>query len=85
MHAVQIYSQALMRSDLPVMVEMDSLQAVQMIQSSDIDRSIYSSLVEEIKLLLNLHRTSITHIRRSQNKVSNCLAIFARVEGRTMP
>ncbi|XBH70671.1 hypothetical protein VPH35_098283 [Triticum aestivum] len=77
-------SQALMRSNLPVMVELDSLQAVRMIQSGDNDRSVYSSLVEEIKLLLNLHRASITDIRRSQHKVGNCLAIFACVEGKTM-
>lgn len=73
-----------MRSNQPVMVDMDSLQAVRMIHSSDIDRSTYSSLFEEIKVLLNLRRSSITHVRRSQNKVSNWLAIFARVEGITM-
>jgi hypothetical protein len=44
----------------------------------------FQPLVEKIKLLLNLHRTSITRIRRSQSKVSNCLVLFARVEGRTM-
>ena len=55
-----------------------------MIQSCYIDRSNYSSLVEDIKRLLNLPKTSITHIKCSQNKVSNCLAIFACVEGRTM-
>uniref|UniRef100_A0A453L2Y9 Uncharacterized protein n=1 Tax=Aegilops tauschii subsp. strangulata TaxID=200361 RepID=A0A453L2Y9_AEGTS len=30
-----------------------------LIQCGDSDRSVYSSLVEEIKLLLNLRRTSI--------------------------
>ena len=38
----------------------------------------------EIKLMMSLRETSITHIRRPQNKVSDCLAIFAREEGRTM-
>lgn len=55
-----------------------------MIQARDVDRSMYSSLVKEIKYLLSIRRTSITHISRSQNKVSNSLANFARLEGRTM-
>ncbi|KAI5010288.1 hypothetical protein ZWY2020_012425 [Hordeum vulgare] len=77
-------SLALSRTDLPVAIEMESSVAVKMIQANDIDRSLYSSLVKEIKYLLNLRRTSITHISRSQNKVSNFLVNFARLEGRTM-
>ncbi|KAM3405479.1 hypothetical protein ACQJBY_008142 [Aegilops geniculata] len=77
-------SLALMRSELPVAIEMDSSVAVKMIKSSDEDRSVYSALVKEIKHLMGLRKTSITHVSRAQNKVSNSLANFARVEGRTM-
>lgn len=63
---------------------MDSSVAVKMIQARDIDRSLYSSLVKEIKYLMGLRKTSITHISRFQNRVSDSLANFARVEDRAM-
>ncbi|VAH69938.1 hypothetical protein VPH35_048126 [Triticum aestivum] len=69
-------SLALMRSELPVAIEMDSLVAVKMIKYIFEDRSV--------KHLMGLRKTSITHVSRAQNKVSNSLANFARVEGRTM-
>ncbi|KAE8777824.1 hypothetical protein D1007_49325 [Hordeum vulgare] len=42
-------SLALSRTDLPVAIEMESSVAVKMIQANDVDRSLYSSLVKEIK------------------------------------
>lgn len=63
---------------------MDSLVATKVIQADDTDRSLYSSLVKEIKYPTRLHRTSIAHVSRSQNKVSDALANYARLEGRTM-
>ena len=75
---------ALVRTELPVAIEMDSSVAVKMIHSSDTNRSLYSSLVNEIKHLISLRRTSITHVSRTQNTVCNYLANFARMEGRTM-
>lgn len=61
---------ALQRSDLPIMVEMDSIIAVKLIQARDLDRSIYSSLVREIKHLMGLRDSCVTHVIRSQNKQS---------------
>ena len=75
---------AIQRSELPVIVEMDSIVAVKMIQASEVDRSIYSSIIKEIKYLWSLREVCITHVNRSQNKVSDSLANFARIEGRTM-
>ncbi|VAH43766.1 hypothetical protein VPH35_027838 [Triticum aestivum] len=75
---------AIQRSDLPIIIEMDSIIAVKLIQAMDIDRSIYSSLVKEIRHLMSLRDSCITHINRMQNKVSDSLAKFARQEGRTM-
>lgn len=77
-------SSSLIRTSLPIELEVNSLEVVKLVQSCDVDRSIYAYLVREIKLMMNLRETSITHIRRPQNKISNCLAIFAREEGRTM-
>ena len=77
-------SLAIQRSDLPVAIEMDSLVAIKLIQEKDKDRSIYASLVKEIRYLLSLRESCITHVNRTQNQVSDSLANFARTEGRTM-
>lgn len=77
-------SLALQRSDLPIVVEMDSLEAVTMISCEDVDHSIYASIVKEIKYLLSLRQSCIIHIARTQNKASDALASFARLQGRTM-
>ncbi|XBI67645.1 hypothetical protein VPH35_046956 [Triticum aestivum] len=75
---------SIQRSDLPVQVEMDSLMAVKLVQALDIDRSVFSSIIKEIRYLLSLHDFCITHVNRSQYKVSDSLAYFARSEGITM-
>ena len=77
-------SQDMMRTDLPIALELESSSAMKMILSRDTDRSIYSSLIEEIKYLMSLRRTSVTQITCCQNKVCDSLASFARLEGRTM-
>ena len=38
----------------------------------------------EIRYLMSLRDSCITHVNRSQNKVSDSIAKFARLEGRTM-
>lgn len=75
---------AIQRSDLPIEIEMDSRVAVEMLLSGVVDRSVYACLVGEIKFLLNLRHSCITHVPRCQNKASDRLASFARLEGRTM-
>ncbi|KAI5010582.1 hypothetical protein ZWY2020_012719 [Hordeum vulgare] len=77
-------SLALSQTNLPIAIELDSVVAVKLIQASDLDRSFYFSLVPEIKHLMSLRETSITHTSRQQNRVSNSLANFARSEARTM-
>ena len=75
---------AIQRSDLPMKIEMDSIVAFKLIQAREINRSVYSSLVMEIRHLMSLRDSCITHVDRSQNKVSDSIAKFARVGGRTM-
>ena len=77
-------SLAIQRSDRPVTIELDSLVAIKLIQEQEKDRSIYASLVKEIRYLLSLRESCITHLNRTQNQVSDSLANFARTEGRTM-
>lgn len=78
------FSIAIQRTELPICIEMDSLIAVNMLKDKDIDRSIYASLVAEIKYLKSLRTTRIAHINRGQNLVSDFLASFARTESRTV-
>ncbi|KAI5011853.1 hypothetical protein ZWY2020_023987 [Hordeum vulgare] len=75
---------AIQRSNNQIQSEMDSSMAVAMIPSDVPDRSVYASLVGEIKYLLRLRQTCITRIPRSQNRASDQLASFGRLEGRTM-
>ena len=77
-------SLAIQRSDLPVAIEMDSLVAIKLIQEQEKDGSIYASLVKEIRYLLSLRESCITHLNRTQNQVSDSLANFTRTERRTM-
>ena len=77
-------SLAIQRSDRPVAIELDSLVAIKLIQGQETDRSIYASLVKEIRYLSSLREVCITHVSRLQNNVSDSLANFARSEGRTM-
>lgn len=77
-------SLAIQRTDLPIVVELDSLEAVSLISGAEVDRSVYASIVKEIKHLMSLRQTCITHVSRSQNKASDMLASFARTHGRTM-
>ena len=72
------------RTELPIEVEMDSSVAVSIITCGDFDRSIYSSLVNDIRSLLSSHQSCITLVVRSQNKASDILASYGRTNRRTM-
>ena len=47
-------SLAIQRSDLTIMIEMDSPVAVKLIQAKEVDRSIYVSLIKEIRYIFCL-------------------------------
>lgn len=75
---------ALQWTTLPIVVEMDCLEATQLIRGGSIDRSANAMLIEEIKTSLRSGREFlIKHIRREQNNVSHYMANFGRREGRT--
>ena len=57
---------------------MDSLVVMKLVQTRDLARSIYASIVKKITYLMSLHESCITHVSRMKNKVSDCLANFAR-------
>lgn len=47
-------SLAIQRSELPIAIESDSSMAVSLISSAEVDRSVYASLVNEIRLFVPL-------------------------------
>ena len=63
-------------------MEMDSVVVVNMVKDRDTDMSIFAFLVNEIKHLISLHVTSVIHINRNQNVVTDYLAKFLTNEGR---
>lgn len=69
---------SLQRCDLPIIIEMDSINAVNMIRSKVVDRSMYAHLVQDIKQLVSSHNACITHVPHSCNKASDKLASFCQ-------
>ncbi|KAM3228042.1 hypothetical protein ACQJBY_059648 [Aegilops geniculata] len=76
---------ALHRTELPVVIEMDSLEAVSMLNSPSVNHSNHRVLVQEILGLIadDPRKISISHISRSQNTVSHALAAYGRSTPRT--
>lgn len=81
--SMESLSLTIQQCDAPI-IEMDSLVVVELIQARNLDRSIYASIVKEIKYLMSLRDWCITHVSRNQNKDRDNLANFARMEGRAM-
>lgn len=77
---------ALERTKLPIMVKMDSIEAVSMLMAHCEDRSQHRVLVEEIRRVATaVHREiSFTPIIHSQNKVSHALAAYGLSTPHTM-
>lgn len=73
---------ALQWSSLPIYIESDSLEAVNMVKSGDTNRSKYAFLIREIKDSMSERSSCITHIHRSCNNSSHVLANYGRTQGR---
>ncbi|KAI4984055.1 hypothetical protein ZWY2020_040908 [Hordeum vulgare] len=71
-------------TQLPVILECDSLQAVQMINNTSGNRSQYAMVVAEVKRLMGERECRVAHISRLQNHISHLIANFGRLEDRTM-
>ena len=77
-------SLALQWSELPIDIESDCLEAINLLKKGEMDRSANSFMVHEIRILMDQQNSCITHIYCSQNNVSHLLASFGRTTGRTM-
>ena len=66
-------------SNSNLIVEVDCLEMVKLLKNKATDRSIYSFLIEEIKQLIKVRQTFITHVTRSENTVSHFMANYARL------
>jgi hypothetical protein len=67
----------------PLDIGVDCLEIVKVLNQEEMDRSAYSSLIEELKTLLKVRQTCITHVRRGQNSSSHFLANYAREKAHT--
>jgi hypothetical protein len=64
--------------NLPILVETNYLETAKMLRSEGVDRSVHAPMVEEIKSLLKVHQTYVTHVNHSENSSSHFLASNAR-------
>lgn len=70
-------SLSIQRTNQPILMEVDSIAVViKMLQDIDTHRSVFALVVAEIKHLLMLCKTCITHTSRSQNEVTDHSAIW---------
>lgn len=72
------------RCEVTVIIKVDAPEVVNLIQNSDNERSIYASLLLEIKTLMSSRQTCITQVNHSQNTVRHSLTNYARIEGITV-
>lgn len=69
---------AIQRSNLPILVQSDSVSALSSLSNSSLVRSSYGHLLQEIKLLILEREFVPVKIARSKNRVSHCLTNYAR-------
>ena len=75
---------ALQMSDLPIIVDSDCSMLVSAVKSTSTDRSPYLHLVHDIRVLAShFSACSFVKVDRSQVRVSDALANFARVQNCT--
>ncbi|XBH66446.1 hypothetical protein VPH35_094947 [Triticum aestivum] len=74
---------AIQHSDLPVVVQSDSSEALSSLLNNALCRSAYGHLVLEIKDLLGTREFFPLKIHRSQNRVADQLAHYSRTERTT--
>ena len=75
---------ALQRNNIAIQIEPGSKSVVKMINSKEVDRSIYAHLVFEIKQLIGSCNSCISFGNISQNKASASLVNYAMSSSRTM-
>ena len=76
-------SLALQWCSTPLIIETDCLEIVKSLKNEALDRSVYTSMVEEKQTLLHVRDTCITHVKRSQNNSSHFMANYARIHSCT--
>jgi hypothetical protein len=62
---------------------MDCLEIIKMLQNKNMNRSVYTTIIEEVKSLPKDRQTCIIHVKRAQNISSHSLANFARINDHT--
>jgi hypothetical protein len=67
----------------PLVIEADCLELINLLKKEELDRSVYSTTIEEIKYLLKIRPTCVTHVSRIQNTSSHFMANYARTSNHT--
>jgi ribonuclease HI len=76
---------ALQLSNKPIEVETDCSNLVASVLDKELDRSPFAFVISAVKFFFSGDRNiSLVKVDRSQNRVSHCLANFARAEAHTM-
>ena len=70
-------------SDVPIIVQSDSSEALASLTGDNLSRSAYGHLVAEIKHLMVLREFIPQKIKREQNRVADRLALYSRTESTT--
>ncbi|XBI16678.1 hypothetical protein VPH35_058899 [Triticum aestivum] len=74
---------ALQHTELQVIVQSDSIEALSILSNENLSRSAYGHLVAEIKALMEEREFIPQKICRDQNRIADCLANFSRTKSCT--
>ncbi|XBH57393.1 hypothetical protein VPH35_079006 [Triticum aestivum] len=74
---------AFQHTELQVIVQSDSIEALSILSNGNLSRSAYGHLVAEIKALIEEREFIPQKICRVQNRVADCLANYSRTESYT--
>ena len=77
---VQGMALALQHTELKVIVQSDSIDALSILSNEDLSRSTYGHLVAKIKALVEEGEFIPQKICRDQNRIADCLANYSRTE-----
>jgi aspartate carbamoyltransferase regulatory subunit len=58
------------------LIEVDCLEIINLVNNKEVDHSVFSTMIEDIKTVLKVRQTCITHAKRYQNTRSHFMANF---------
>ncbi|KAF7002406.1 hypothetical protein CFC21_017902 [Triticum aestivum] len=74
---------AIQHSNLPIIIQSDSSQALLALTGESLSRSAYDHLVAEIRHLMGEREFILLKIKREHNRVADRLTMYSRTESTT--